>query len=139
MNSGSAEVVPLVASEKKVEACVVSSLFERVYAELPLSHFGSAESGGESVRTCACASRDRIPAERTLCGVDVLTRNNVTVSGLPDGFEGINRTMLWLSRVFSDQRWEIHQVLGDGDLVAPRVERPHPAANLLAQFWESTG
>src|SRR5918999_5346038 len=33
MNSGSAEVVPLVASEKKVDACVVSSLFERVYDE----------------------------------------------------------------------------------------------------------
>ena len=31
MNSGSADVVPLVASEKNVEACVVSSLFEKVY------------------------------------------------------------------------------------------------------------
>src|SRR5512145_2549503 len=31
MYSGIAEVVPLVASEKKVEACVVSSLFDRVY------------------------------------------------------------------------------------------------------------
>ena len=29
-NSGSADVVPLVASEKNVEACVVSSLFENV-------------------------------------------------------------------------------------------------------------
>ena len=31
MYSGNAVVVPLVASEKKVEACVVSSLFESVY------------------------------------------------------------------------------------------------------------
>src|SRR5687767_4022764 len=31
MNSGSADVVPLVASEKNVEACVVSTLFENVY------------------------------------------------------------------------------------------------------------
>src|ERR671914_135483 len=31
MNSGSADVVPLVASEKNVDAWVVSSLFENVY------------------------------------------------------------------------------------------------------------
>src|SRR5215203_5356878 len=31
MNSGNAEVVPLVASEKNVEACVVSSEFDQVY------------------------------------------------------------------------------------------------------------
>lgn len=36
----------------------------------------------------------------------------------PGGFEGVKRTMLWLARVFSDQRWVVHEVLGDGDLVA---------------------
>jgi len=36
----------------------------------------------------------------------------------PNGFEGVKRTMLWLATVFSDQRWEVHDVLGDGDLVA---------------------
>lgn len=36
----------------------------------------------------------------------------------PPGLEGITRTMLWLNRVFSDQRWEIHNVIGEGDLVA---------------------
>lgn len=36
----------------------------------------------------------------------------------PAGFEGVKRTMLWLATVFSDQRWEVHDVLGDGDLVA---------------------
>jgi predicted ester cyclase len=36
----------------------------------------------------------------------------------PTGFEGVKRTMLWLSTVFSDQRWEVHDVLGDGDVVA---------------------
>jgi len=35
----------------------------------------------------------------------------------PQGFEGAKRTMLWLSSVFSDQRWEIHQVVGEGDTV----------------------
>ena len=36
----------------------------------------------------------------------------------PAGSEGLKRTMLWLATVFSDQRWEIHQVIGDDDLVA---------------------
>ena len=31
MNSGNADVVPLVASEKNVDACVVSSVFDSVY------------------------------------------------------------------------------------------------------------
>lgn len=39
----------------------------------------------------------------------------------PPGFEGVKRTMLWLATVFSDQRWEIHDVVGDGDLVAMRA------------------
>ncbi|HSL75976.1 MAG TPA: ester cyclase [Candidatus Limnocylindrales bacterium] len=38
--------------------------------------------------------------------------------GEPTGFEGAKRTMLWLGEVFSDQRWEIHHVIGDDDLVA---------------------
>lgn len=37
--------------------------------------------------------------------------------GEPAGFEGARLTMLWLARVFSDQRWEIHQVIGEGDTV----------------------
>jgi predicted ester cyclase len=36
----------------------------------------------------------------------------------PPGLEGITRTMLWLGEVFSDQRWEIHHVIGEGDMVA---------------------
>jgi predicted ester cyclase len=35
----------------------------------------------------------------------------------PQGLEGATRTMLWLGQVFSDQRWEIHQVIGEGDTV----------------------
>ena len=35
----------------------------------------------------------------------------------PQGFEGAKRTMLWLGSVFSDQRWEIHRVVGEGDTV----------------------
>jgi predicted ester cyclase len=36
----------------------------------------------------------------------------------PHGFEGVKQTMLWLATVFSDQRWDVHEVIGDGDLVA---------------------
>lgn len=36
----------------------------------------------------------------------------------PKGLEGITRTMQWLGTVFSDQRWEIRHVIGDGDMVA---------------------
>jgi len=39
----------------------------------------------------------------------------------PGGFEGVKRTMLWLASVFSDQRWEIHEVVGEGDLVVLRA------------------
>jgi predicted ester cyclase len=35
----------------------------------------------------------------------------------PQGLEGATRTMLWLGRVFSDQRWEMHRVIGEGDTV----------------------
>jgi predicted ester cyclase len=35
----------------------------------------------------------------------------------PEGFEGAKATMLWLATVFADQRWEIHHVVSEGDLV----------------------
>jgi len=37
--------------------------------------------------------------------------------GEPPGLEGAVRTMHWLGRVFSEQRWEIHQVIGEGETV----------------------
>jgi predicted ester cyclase len=62
------------------------------------------------------------------CDVEALadvTDPNVVARGRrpdePAGFEGVKRTMLWLATVFSDQRWEVHDVLGDGDLVAVHV------------------
>ena len=39
----------------------------------------------------------------------------------PAGFEGVKRTMFWLAGVFSDQRWEVHDVVGEGDLVVLRL------------------
>ena len=36
----------------------------------------------------------------------------------PRGLEGVTQTMLWLGSVFSDQRWEVQQVIAEGDLVA---------------------
>ena len=35
----------------------------------------------------------------------------------PQGLAGAIRTMHWLRQVFSDQRWEIHQVIGESDTV----------------------
>jgi predicted ester cyclase len=37
--------------------------------------------------------------------------------GEPQGLDGAVRTMNWLRSVFSDQRWEIHQVVGEADTV----------------------
>lgn len=58
------------------------------------------------------------------CDVDALaevTAPDIVAHGArpgePAGIEGIKRTMVWLARVFSDQRWEIHQVIGEGDTV----------------------
>src|ERR1700694_1281249 len=37
---------------------------------------------------------------------------------MPQGLEGIKQTMLWLRGAFTDQRYEVQQVIGDGDTVA---------------------
>ena len=39
----------------------------------------------------------------------------------PFGFEGVKRTMLWLARVFSDQRWEVHELIAEDDVVAAHL------------------
>jgi predicted ester cyclase len=58
------------------------------------------------------------------CDVDALrevTDANVIGHGArpeePQGFEGVKRTMLWLGQVFADQRWDVHQVIREGDTV----------------------
>ena len=51
---------------------------------------------------------------------DVIAENSIDHSARPDepqGLAGVQQTMLWLGGVFSDQRWEIHQVIGEGDRV----------------------
>jgi predicted ester cyclase len=51
---------------------------------------------------------------------DVIAEDGIDHSARPDepqGLAGAQQTMLWLGAVFSDQRWEIHQVIGEGDLV----------------------
>jgi predicted ester cyclase len=51
---------------------------------------------------------------------DVIAENSINHGARPDepqGLVGVRQTMLWLGRVFSDQRWEIHQVIGEGDVV----------------------
>jgi predicted ester cyclase len=51
---------------------------------------------------------------------DVIAEDAIDHSARPDepqGLVGAQQTMLWLGSVFSDQRWEIHQVVGEGDTV----------------------
>ncbi|MGH8959288.1 MAG: ester cyclase [Acidimicrobiia bacterium] len=38
--------------------------------------------------------------------------------GAPQGIEDVKRTMRWLNSVFSDMRWEIHQIIAEGDTAA---------------------
>lgn len=51
---------------------------------------------------------------------EVIDANAVSHGARPDepgGLAGVQRTMLWLGSVFSDQRWEIHQLIQEGDTV----------------------
>jgi predicted ester cyclase len=51
---------------------------------------------------------------------DVIAVDGLDHSAVTDesrGLAGATRTMLWLGRVFSDQRWEVNQVIGEGDRV----------------------
>jgi predicted ester cyclase len=51
---------------------------------------------------------------------EVVAEDSINHGARPDeppGLVGVQQTMLWLGRVFSDQRWEIHQVIGEGDVV----------------------
>jgi predicted ester cyclase len=51
---------------------------------------------------------------------EVIADDGIDHSARPDepqGLVGVQQTMLWLASVFSDQRWEINQVIGEGDTV----------------------
>ncbi|HJU52561.1 MAG TPA: ester cyclase [Acidimicrobiia bacterium] len=37
--------------------------------------------------------------------------------GAPQGLDDVTRTMRWLNSVFSELRWEIHQMVAEGDTV----------------------
>jgi predicted ester cyclase len=43
--------------------------------------------------------------------------NHEAPPGAPQGLDGMTQTMRWLGRAFSDRRYEIHQVVGEGDTV----------------------
>ena len=51
---------------------------------------------------------------------EVIAEDQIDHSARPDepqGLAGVQQSVLWLATVFSDQRWEIHQVIGEGDTV----------------------
>lgn len=37
--------------------------------------------------------------------------------GTPQGFAGVRQTVMWLHSAFSEQRYEVHHVIGEGDTV----------------------
>jgi predicted ester cyclase len=37
--------------------------------------------------------------------------------GTPQGFPGVRQTLMWLHAAFSEQRYEVHHVIGEGDTV----------------------
>jgi predicted ester cyclase len=41
--------------------------------------------------------------------------NHELPPGLPQGLQGMQQVMLWLRRAFADLRYEIHQVIAEGD------------------------
>ena len=43
--------------------------------------------------------------------------NHEAPRGADQGVDGMVKTMLWLKGAFSDRRYEIHQVIGEGDTV----------------------
>ena len=51
---------------------------------------------------------------------DVIAVDSIDHAGRPGEAQGLaaaTQAMLWLGRVFSDQRWEIQQVIGEDDTV----------------------
>jgi predicted ester cyclase len=51
---------------------------------------------------------------------EVLAEDGIDHGARPDepqGLAGAQQTMLWLRSVFSEQRWEIRQVVGEGEVV----------------------
>jgi steroid delta-isomerase-like uncharacterized protein len=43
--------------------------------------------------------------------------NHDVPPGSPQGFAGLRGTVMWLHSAFSDQRYEVHHVIGEGDTV----------------------
>ena len=43
--------------------------------------------------------------------------NHDTMPGAPGGFEGVRQTIGMLGSAFSDQRYEVHHLIGEGDTV----------------------
>jgi predicted ester cyclase len=43
--------------------------------------------------------------------------NHEAPPGAPQGLEGMIQTMRWLARAFSERRYELHQVIAEGDTV----------------------
>jgi predicted ester cyclase len=80
----------------------------------------AATSVEELKRTARRTWEEIFPACDVEALADVTARDVIHHGGRPgepQGLEGVTQTMLWLGRVFSQQRWEVHRVIGEGDTV----------------------
>ncbi len=60
------------------------------------------------------------PAGDVAALADLIAVDGIDHAAAPSeaqGLEGARRAMLWLGRAFSDQRWQINNVIGEGDTV----------------------
>lgn len=75
----------------------------------------------EDLKAIARRTLEEILPACDVAGLAEVTDTNVVSHGArpdePRGLEGVQRTMFWLAHVFSDQRWEVHQLIQEGDTV----------------------
>lgn len=68
---------------------------------------------------------ERVMPSGDLDGLDELVAADVVPRGRradeAPGREGVKNTMRWLATVFSDQRWEIHDLVAEDDVVVCRL------------------
>jgi predicted ester cyclase len=95
---------------------------------VPLDCSGSEGEVDELKAKARRTWEDIFPAGDVDALGEILATDVIDHQARPDerqGLEGAIETMQWLRRVFSDQRWEIHRVIGEGDTVV--VQATHHA------------
>lgn len=75
----------------------------------------------EDIKTTARRTLEEIFPNGDVAGLAEVVHpdivNHEAPPDAPQGLEGMTQTMLWLNGAFSDRRYEIHQVVAEGDTV----------------------